>query len=161
MNISLIFVFQHIFSHYHLQITGAQTTLTYLDKASFTRHDYTLVGISNWSINLDQRLPNHPSYSQSRSSYSHTPLMSLRPWGPGRWAISHPIINGVSFSCIWPECTHTISSLHHIHPSPRCTTLGKWRTSIVRSSPATMSRSSTVGTQQNINTYEQQWKRAT
>ena len=95
MNISLIFVFQHIFSLYHLQITGAQTTLTYLDKASFTRHDYTLVGISNWSINLDQRLPNHPSYSQSRSSYSHTPLMSSRPWGPGRWAISHPIINGV------------------------------------------------------------------
>ena len=35
-NISFIFIFQHIFSLYHLQIIGAQTTLTYLDKASFT-----------------------------------------------------------------------------------------------------------------------------
>ena len=37
--ISLVFTFQHIFSLYHLQIIGPQTTLIYLDKASFTRHD--------------------------------------------------------------------------------------------------------------------------
>lgn len=121
-NISFIFIFQHIFSLYHLQIIEAQTTLTYLDKASFTRHDYTLVGISNWSINLDQRLPNHPSYSQSRHSSNHIPLLASRPWGPRRlshqpsdheWRVILQYLDGVYPHHILTPLYLPLTQIHH------------------------------------------------